>query len=380
METYFLAGSADDYDAALAEYIGDYLVKRHPKVGFVKDLRHPCEWTDFRKSVCDSRGFDLPGTSPLIWRKTGLLIGTAQDFKKFVKEKYSIEVALDESLMRAIQKENQETAQKASEEDAWTPLVGSWRKVWKDGTIFDGTWKDHKPKKGTLTFSDTSTYTGTLVDSKFHGSGLRKYADGSKFRGLYTYGKREGIGSYQDADGNEYDGYYVNDKCHGKGTRKWASGRIYSGEWRENKASGSGSETIPADGGQLVYQGQFLDGKRHGRGSMKYPGGATYDGEWHEGRRHGAGNMSWGGDAELSFAGVFLDDAAAHGTLRFDGGDMTAAYPGEVWRMRGLLMRGALMRVAPASPRAASAVERQRRAARRAPQCWCRGGLVRVRD
>jgi hypothetical protein len=331
METYFLAGSADDIEASVAEYIGDYLVKGHPKIGFVKDLRHPCEWKEFRKIICETRGFDKPGTAALIWRKNGLLIGTSTDFKSFVKEKYSVEVQIDETLMKAIQKENLETVEKASEEDSWTPLVGNYKKVWKDGTIFEGSWKDHKPKKGTLTFSDGSTYTGALVDSKFHGSALRKYADGSKFRGLYTMGMREGIGSYQDAEGNQYDGNYMNDKCHGKGTRKWASGRIYVGEWQENQATGAGTETIPIDGvGKLVYQGQFVNGLRHGRGAMSYPGGEKYDGEWHQGQRHGAGNMWWSGEKELSFTGVFRGDVPVHGTVRFDGGDMTAAYPGEV--------------------------------------------------
>jgi hypothetical protein len=359
METYYLAGSADDYEASVAELIGDNLVNTYPNIGFVKDLRHPCEWVEFRRIICDSRGFDIPGSSALIWRKNGRLIGNANDFKSFVKEKYAIEVQIDDAKMREIQKENSENAEKQTHEDSWTPLVGTYTKSWKDGTVFEGSWKDHKPKKGTLTFSDGSSYTGPLVDSRFHGSGLRKYANGAKFRGLFTKGLKEGIGKYQDADGNEYDGHYANDLCHGKGTRKWSSGRVYSGDWRENQATGSGTETIPtSEGLQLVYRGEFLRGLRHGRGGMTYPGGETYSGEWHEGLRHGTGSMTWSGQDELAFSGLFRRDAPAHGTLSFDGGDMTAAYPGEV-------PRGAPCPPLPSSPFHPPA---QRAAARRAPR------------
>eukprot|EP00292_Cryptomonas_paramecium_P010307 CAMPEP_0113670776 /NCGR_PEP_ID=MMETSP0038_2-20120614/5330_1 /TAXON_ID=2898 /ORGANISM="Cryptomonas paramecium" /LENGTH=261 /DNA_ID=CAMNT_0000586841 /DNA_START=39 /DNA_END=820 /DNA_ORIENTATION=+ /assembly_acc=CAM_ASM_000170 len=261
METYFLTGSADSFESAVAEYIGDYLVKAYPNICFVKDLRHPCEWSDFRRMICDSRGFDLPGNSPIVWRKSGHLIGSSDSFMVFAKEKYGVAIEINEELMRQIQQENLSNIETLSLQDTWTPLVGTFKKCWKDGVVFEGSWKDHKPKKGTITFADGSTYTGNLMDGKYHGSGFRKYADGSKFRGLFNEGKREGLGKFQDASGNEYEGYYANDLCHGKGTRKWASGRVYCGEWRANEATGVGWETVPAAGGAVErFEGGFLGG------------------------------------------------------------------------------------------------------------------------
>ena len=328
METFYVSGSAQDIDSARVEFICDYLVRLLPRLGLVKDLRHPCEWSEFRKYLVESRGFDHPGTSPLVWTGNGRLIGSASDFLQFVKEKYGVDVPIDETLISAIQRENLENALHLALEDSWTPRVGTYTKAWKDGMTFEGSWRDHKPKKGTITFPDGSTYTGSLLNGKFEGSGLRKYTDGSKFRGAFVNGLREGAGKWTDADGNEYDGKYWRDLCHGKGTRKWPNGRTYSGEWKENQATGLGTETNP-EGENLHYTGSFLNGQRDGDGVMKYVSGAVYEGKWKEGKRHGSGTMTWRPDKNLVFGGTFENDLPTYGQFTFVGANMTSAFPGE---------------------------------------------------
>ena len=56
METFMLAGCADDPEYAHAELIGDLISTKFSRVGFVKDMRHPCEWKEFRKQLVLKRG------------------------------------------------------------------------------------------------------------------------------------------------------------------------------------------------------------------------------------------------------------------------------------------------------------------------------------
>jgi adenylate kinase family enzyme len=363
METFFVAGSAEDPAFAEAELLGDLVVQSFPRVTLTKDMRHPCEWAEFRAKVCRLHGFHCPGVTILVWRRDGRLVGDLSDFRRVVKDMYNLEHEPDPDLIKAIVAENQAVIAKAAEADEWTPILGKVKKVWKDGISFEGNWKDHKPTKGVVTFPDGSTYEGGLKDGLFHGHGRRRFANGDKFVGKFVEGSREGSGRYEDAKGNVYDGTYSQESrgpragrprtpCHGKGTRKWPNGRTYTGDWNNNEATGRGIESIPfkveSSEGQepsfvdskREYQGSFENGRYHGHGFMQYENGDSYDGAWVGGRREGAGIFVWSGKM-MAFEGEFENDMPKYGLIRCEGSvnkqgemtgkeiDFTTFYPGE---------------------------------------------------
>ena len=244
MEAFAVAGAADDPALAEAELLGDLLVKSFPRVGFAVDMRHPCEWPEFRAKLCRLHGFASPGVAAVVWRRDGRLVGTVADFVRAVKDAYDLELSPEiRELIPAITAENLVNAAQAAKEDAWTPYLGRARKEWIDGIVFEGIWKDHAPVKGAVKFPDGSTFEGSLKGGRFHGHGKRTFPDGGKFVGQFRAGRREGMGKYADAVGNEFDGDYSADTGHGKGTRRWPSGRQYTGDWNKNEATGHGMET-----------------------------------------------------------------------------------------------------------------------------------------
>ena len=84
--------------------------------------------------------------------------------------------------------------------------------------------------------------------------GTLDYSDGSSYEGEHRDGKRHGRGMYTWADGNRYEGEWHEDKMHGQGTMTWHYGDRYEGEYR--------------------------DGRRHGRGAYIWADGRRFEGEW----------------------------------------------------------------------------------------------------
>lgn len=110
MDTYYIAGSAADPEFAHAELLSDKLVKAHPRIEVVRDMRHPCEWEAFRQLVVQSRGFSSPGLKAIIWRRDGRLVGSVHDFAKVLKKGYNLELTMDQQLIDDITAENLEVS------------------------------------------------------------------------------------------------------------------------------------------------------------------------------------------------------------------------------------------------------------------------------
>lgn len=340
-----MAGSAEDPTFAEAELLGECLIKSFPRIGFTKDMRHPSEWPEFRKKLTQLHGFNCPGSAAVVWRRDGRLVGSTHDFKRVLKDMYNLELDSDPDLIVAITIENKEQLITAAQDNAWTPYLGTSKKEWKDGIVFEGSWREHLPIKGVVTFPDGTIFQGGLRGGKFHGHGKHIFPNGAKFVGVFAEGKREGSGRYQDSEDNIYDGNYHRGLCQGKGTRTWASGRQYVGDWSNNEATGRGTETTPVkikveasedepdeppeyEDGKRVYHGIFENGSYHGDGFMEYENGDTYEGKWVNGMREGQGIFAWTGKV-LAFDGIFEKDMPKTGLLRFDG-DITTAFPGEI--------------------------------------------------
>jgi hypothetical protein len=108
IEEFYIAGSANDPDFAEAELLADRLIKTHHNTSVIKDMRHPCEWEEFRKMIAQQRGFSLhlPAKSIVIWRRDGKLIGGVKEFSLMVKTAYDIVLDVDRDLIRRITEEN----------------------------------------------------------------------------------------------------------------------------------------------------------------------------------------------------------------------------------------------------------------------------------
>ena len=108
MEEYYIAGSADDPDFAEAELLADRLIKAHVKISIIKDMRHPCEWEEFRKVIAQQRGFSLhlPPKSIVIWRKDGKLIGGVKELADILRTSYDIVLDVDRELIDRVTQEN----------------------------------------------------------------------------------------------------------------------------------------------------------------------------------------------------------------------------------------------------------------------------------
>ena len=188
--------------------------------------------------------------------------------------------------------------------------VGKGIMEWKDGSKYDGEWKDNKAHgkgkfyhinghqyegnwennkangEGTYTHKNGAFYKGMWKDDMQHGYGIEHWADGGKYEGNYLNGEKHGNGSYLWADCSKYTGNWAKNKINGKGTNEWSDGRKYYGDWVNNNMEGYGVYTW-SDGRR--YEGQYLNDKKSGYGVYTWPDGRKYEGNWMDGRQHGEG-------------------------------------------------------------------------------------------
>jgi hypothetical protein len=184
------------------------------------------------------------------------------------------------------------------------PQDGQMTKVYKDGTIQIGTFKNdllHGPggteKKNNLSEFTGSFYKGnwrkgygSLISSgqnqsekTYIGPFYKGLADGlgqeivtdaegnvrSKYRGTYQHGLKQGGGKYQRFNGAvsfEIEGEWQNGVIV-RGTVRYPNGDIYVGELNAHcYFDGEGVFTNPnAKGNEVAeYKGNFYDGKKHG--------------------------------------------------------------------------------------------------------------------
>ena len=208
---------------------------------------------------------------------------------------------------------------------------GQGTKIFADGRIREGTWKDGqfqytkkvRPKtdygnmpvcsnsplaiislsdwpknwdncRGDITMnSDAPKFAGDRVvgefrNGKYHGQGTYFYADGDKYVGQYRNGKMNGQGTYIWAKtGTKYVGEYKDGKRNGWGIFTFGPvskgpGNKYVGQLRNGKYHGHGIFTFSKTGNK--YVGQFRNGKYHGQGTYTFADGRSKEGIWKDGQ------------------------------------------------------------------------------------------------
>ena len=141
--------------------------------------------------------------------------------------------------------------------------------------------KEDTSRQTTVTFTDGSTYTGTVnAQGTPHGKGTFRWPNGVVYEGEVKDGFFWGMGHIQYVDGSVYDGEFQRGNPNGRGTFRWPNGVVYEGEVKDGRFWGTGHIQY-TDGS--VYDGEFQSGNPHGRGTFRWPNGAVYEGEVQKG-------------------------------------------------------------------------------------------------
>jgi hypothetical protein len=87
------------------------------------------------------------------------------------------------------------------------PKNGFGTKVWSDGNVYVGNFKDSIPNgKGKLYDQNGFLYEGDFVNDHFSGFGKVKYTSGDAYEGQFENDFRNGKGNFRTNDGATYVG------------------------------------------------------------------------------------------------------------------------------------------------------------------------------
>lgn len=145
-------------------------------------------------------------------------------------------------------------------EDTAGPINGEGTVFWRDpdyltrgqgpiatysGRIVNGRFHGH----GTLVHRSGARYEGAWQDGKMHGSGRLHLPSGDEYVGEFSKGRRSGEGSYIDRFGNVFDGGFLAGLRDGQGTMFPADGRAYRAAWTEGRLDPKTRAFIPGEAG-----------------------------------------------------------------------------------------------------------------------------------
>lgn len=143
------------------------------------------------------------------------------------------------------------------------------------------------------------TYCGAFLDNKFHGEGVLNsakmkiegvfahgvpdgtctvtYSDNSTYTGTLRGLRKVGVGKTTNAEGTIYEGEFACDMRHGQGKLTFPQGNTYTGTFVRDKLTDCSHATVHLSHGG-VYEGQFAHGEMHGKGVITYPDSTTWVG------------------------------------------------------------------------------------------------------
>ncbi|MDA9591624.1 hypothetical protein N9R78_01010 [Pelagibacteraceae bacterium] len=223
---------------------------------------------------------------------------------------------------------------------------GHGRMIYKDGSVYEGKWKDFE-------WNGQGKYTeeGNVVNGIWEGYDLiESNSRVTESRPVYALTSEcvsgdcaNGYGTQVYDNANKYSGEHKNNTKHGAGTYSQASGMTFSGFWENDKLvqadlwisknpdsktvalklaneiieSKSHSLCIKGDcingigifvnrGNGLKYEGEWKDGYRHGFGGSIGLNNYAYLGEWSKGQKSSEGKTYYpNGDI---FEGLLLNE------------------------------------------------------------------------
>jgi len=132
------------------------------------------------------------------------------------------------------------------ESGTWTQsslsqLCGELKTIMTPGGTYKGEVdeQDQYCGQGTMLLKDGSTYDGHWKDNKRHGIGTFRYKDGSSYIGEYVKDMKNGFGIFS-TEKLTYSGYWCQGKRHGWGILRETEGKMYEGQWQDDKKVGIG--------------------------------------------------------------------------------------------------------------------------------------------
>ncbi len=91
-----------------------------------------------------------------------------------------------------------------------------------------------------LTFSNGSSYRGSLLNGKMDGNGYICWTDGSSYKGDFKNNLMDGKGILTWPNGDIYCGSFKKGKMEGVGRLRWKKGKIFYGIFENNKRTNQG--------------------------------------------------------------------------------------------------------------------------------------------
>ena len=166
---------------------------------------------------------------------------------------------------------------------------------------YKGTWKKGLfHGKGTLRYTNGSTYVGGFVGGAKNGYGHYISPEGYEYAGAWIGGKQTGKAQVHYKNGDLYTGKIKDGLRHGLGELfQVSSNRNYKGKWTQdtlqgeveitdpnwifhgsmNVRTGTGAGTFNYKDG-TKYSGQVVNFKREGEGTLKFKSGEIISGVW----------------------------------------------------------------------------------------------------
>ena len=175
-------------------------------------------------------------------------------------------------------------------------------------------------------FSNHLKYKGAWQNGLFHGKGTLKYSNGSTYTGHFFEGAKNGHGHYISSEGFEYIGDWIGGKQTGHAQISYKNGDLYTGRVKAGLRHGQGEffqvitnrnckglwikdvlkENIEITDPRWTFKGTVQISTGTGKGILEYKDGSTYSGYVVGFRRNGKGTLEFKSGEVIS--GIWSDN------------------------------------------------------------------------
>ncbi len=110
----------------------------------------------------------------------------------------------------------------------------------KISPIEEGNYEICKSNNSSISFTDGSKYTGSLLNGKMEGKGFIQWPDGSSYKGDFNNNMMDGKGVLKWQNGDIYSGSFIKGKMKGVGRLSWKNGETFFGLFENNCRTNQG--------------------------------------------------------------------------------------------------------------------------------------------
>mmetsp|Transcript_21808 Transcript_21808/g.61386 ORF Transcript_21808/g.61386 Transcript_21808/m.61386 type:complete len:144 (-) Transcript_21808:94-525(-) len=103
----------------------------------------------------------------------------------------------------------------------------------------------------------------------FEGRGRKVWPDGTVYDGEWKAGRKHGYGILEEANGRRYEGAWRDGQRHGVGSQIFDASTRYEGRWENGLQHGSGKYVRQKDGVMSAFEGRWVQGSYHGAGTFR---------------------------------------------------------------------------------------------------------------